>query len=88
MKKQPKIEIRDATGKKISFKKFKAANKEELLTHAVAKKQLISNGTFTRSKLQKLVEKKELHEIVFADKIYFERDEVANCLKNLIDKKK
>ena len=88
MKKQPKIEIRDATGKKISFKKFKAANKEELLTHAVAKKQLISNGTFTYSKLKKLVEEKKLHEIVFADKIYFEKDEVVNYLKNLIDKKK
>ncbi len=87
MMKNKRLEIKDRDGNVISFKKFKAANKEELLTHAVAKKQLISDGTFTRSKLQKLVEEKKLHEITFADEIYFERDEVANYLKNWIDKK-
>ncbi|GEM_PF-2613765 len=86
MVKNKKLEIKDRDGNIISFKKFKAANKEELLTHAVAKKQLISAGTFTRSKLQKLVEEKKLHEIIFADEIYFERDEVADYLKNLIKK--
>ncbi len=89
MKKKPKVEITEITSdKKISFRQFKAANKEELLTHAIAKKQLISNGTFTRSKLQKLVDEKELHEVVFAGAIYFERDEVSSYLKNLISKKK
>lgn len=86
--KNKRLEIKDCDGNIVSFKKFKAANKEELLTHAIAKKQLISGGTFTRSKLQKLVEEKELHEITFAGEIYFERDEVANYLKNLIGKKK
>lgn len=77
-----KLEIKDAAGNAISFKSFKAANKEELLAHAIAKKQLISTGIFTRDKLKKLVEEEKLREIAFAGEIYFEREEVANYLKN------
>ncbi len=83
MVKNKKLEIQDRDGNIISFKKFKAANKDELLTHAIAKKQLISNGAFSRFKLKKLVEEKKLHEIIFADEIYFEREEIANYLRGL-----
>ena len=74
-------------GKIISFKKLKAISKEELLAHAVAKKQLIDSGVFTYSKLKKLVAKKELNEIVFDKDIYFEKDAIRHYLKSRTDKK-
>lgn len=83
-----KLEIIDRGGSTISFRKFKAANKEELLMHATTKKQLISNGVLTSDKIRKLVEKKKLSEIIFANEVYFERNEVTDCLKNWIDKRK
>ncbi len=84
MARNKRLEIKDRDSNVISFKKFKSANKEELLTHAIAREQLISSGIFTKLRLEKLIDEKKLREIEFADKIYFDKTEVANCLKNQI----
>lgn len=75
-----KLEIRNRRGKVISFTQFRAENERKLLTHAIARKQIVSSGILTPYKIKKLVKQKKLNKITSGGKIYFERIEVTNCI--------
>lgn len=84
IRKKPKIEIKDISGKKISFKKFKEGGRENILKNTIAKKDVLKREILTKSKLEKAVKEGLLREIVFDDQIYFNQRELTQYVERMM----
>ncbi len=85
MKKRPKIEITEASsGKRISFKKFKEQNRDELLKYAISKKDVLGRKILTKVQLEKAVESNLLREVSFQNGVFFIEKELMQYVKQLL----
>ena len=82
MKKRPRPDIRDASGKKITMKHFRELNEEELLSRAVPLEMLLSEKILSRSQIDRFEERGVLHKIAWRNRVYFDKQEVRECLRS------
>lgn len=81
MRKKPKLEIKDISGKRISFKKLKEEHRDIFLQNAISKKDVIKREILTKWKLEKAVKGGLIKEIIFDKQVYFDGQELMDYVK-------
>lgn len=85
-KKQRKIVVNNTTGEKTTMKKLREQQYGETEKHCLEKKEIIKRGILTKKELEKAVEENKLKEICMQKRIYFDRQEIVDFIKNKIKK--
>lgn len=86
MKRKPRPDIRDAFGKKITMKKLRRLNEEDLLARAIRLETLISEKILSRSQIDKFEQDGVLHKIEWHNGAYFDKKELRECLRRVTGK--
>jgi hypothetical protein len=77
-----KIVIYDNTGEKTNIKKLKDQEYKEVEKHCLEKKEVIKRGILTKRELAKALKENKLKEVPIIKRIYIDREELANYIKN------
>lgn len=74
--------ISDNSGEEITKKNLKEQPYEEAKKHCLEKKEVIKRGILTKKELELAVGNNKLNEIIILKRSYFDRQELANFIKN------
>ena len=77
----------------VEFKKYIQQNQElkkpkdeALLSHTIYRKVILKQKILTKPQIEQAISEGILHEISFSGEIYFEQQEIKNCLQYFFDK--